>query len=321
MISIMKIINNKEEVLGEVLEGIMFTQPDAYIRMINEFSYILYRKNMDDKKVKIIASGGAGRGPLFEGFAGEGLADAVVTGDFNCAPNAYALYDVARTIDRGRGILFLTNNYAGDYLNNDMAVELLSKEGISSGMVLVSDDIFSARGEPKDKRGGLSGIGILIKIASAAAEDGLSLEEVLRITQKANDRIRTAAVCMNDDLDLMEFGAGFSGEAPVITEKFQSADRLAESAIEKIMGELDSYQGGRIYLNVNRMRQMMYVEGYVVLMSLKRKLEKKGYSLIGASVGGYYDAYDANGCIISLLSADSELEKYIKPAKGYDFTI
>lgn len=59
------------------------------------------------------------------------------------APNAYVLYEMAKNIDCGKGILFLTNHYMGDYLNNDMAVELLAHDNINAAMCCISDDILS----------------------------------------------------------------------------------------------------------------------------------------------------------------------------------
>lgn len=318
----MKIINEEEKILDDVLQGIMYSQQDTYVRMNNEFSYLLHKKDIEDNKVQIILSGGAGRGPLFEGFVGKGLADAMVIGDFNCAPNAYALYEIAKKIERKKGILFITNNYSGDYLNNDMAMELLSTEGINSKLILVSDDMFSAKGETKESRGGLSGIGMLTKIAAEAAGNGLSLEEVFEITQEANCRMRSLTVCINEETNQIEIGAGFSGEAPSIKAEFISANQLAEKAVECAMEELkEDYKNDKIYFTVNRMCKMTYVEGYVVLMSMKRALEKSGYTVGGAAVGSYYDVYDSNGCILTMLVASAEIERYIKTVKGYDFTI
>ncbi len=317
----MKIINEKEGILDDVLQGIMFTQQGTYIRMENEFSYMLHRKDIKNQKVQVILNGGAGKGPLFEGFVGKGLADAMVIGEFDCAPNAYALYEIGKKIERGKGILFLANNYSGDYLNNDMAMELLSAEGIRSGLILASDDMFSAKGERKENRGGLSGIGMLTKIASEAAGNGLSLKELYRVTQEANCRMRSMAVCVSEETNKIQIGAGFSGEAPSIAEDFISADQLAETVIECGMEELKAYENSKIFFTVNRMREMTYVEGYVVLMSMKRALEKRGYAIGGAAAGCYYDAYDSNGCIVTVLAANAEIERYIKTVNGYDFTI
>lgn len=317
----MKIINDKEKILDEVLQGILFAQKDTYIRVENEFSYILHRKDMEEGKVQIILSGGAGKGPLFEGFVGKDLADAMVIGEFDCAPNAYALYDTAKRIEKGKGVLFLTNNYSGDYLNNDMAMELLTNDGVPSKLILVSDDMFSAKGEGKESRGGLSGIGMLTKIASEAANQGLTLEEIYTIIQKANDRMRSITVCINEQTNQLEYGAGFSGEAPSIVEDFISADQLAERVVEFTLKELKKYESNQIYFMVNRMCRMSYVEGYVVLVAIKKALEASGCTVSGAAVGGYYDIYHSNGCIVTILAADAEMEQFIKTVKGYDFTI
>jgi len=141
-----KILNSIDSALDEMLSGVMAAQPGEFVRMENLHSYILYKRNIDNDKVQVVISGGGGFGPLFPSFVGKGLADAVCFGEFNCAPNAYALYEVAKTVNRGKGILFLTNNFVGDFLNNDMAKELLYIDGIASEVCYASDDILSARG-------------------------------------------------------------------------------------------------------------------------------------------------------------------------------
>lgn len=315
-----KILNSKDSALDEMISGVMAAQPGEFVRIENLHSYVLYNRNIVDDRVQIVISGG-GFGPLFPGFIGKGLADAVCHGEFNCAPNAYALYKVAKTINRRKGILFLTNNFTGDFLNNDMAKELLYIDGIESEVCYASDDIFSARGEPKEKRGGLCGIATLIKIASCAADKGLGLQDVYCITQKANDRLRSITVCLNEEKMQMEFGNGFSGEAPAVVKDFVSADDLAANAIKYILSELREFKDSCLYFTINRMIGMSYLEGYVVLQSVKRQLEELGYSVGGSAVGGYFDAYDSNGCIISILAADDELEQYLNPVTAYDFTV
>lgn len=317
----LEFINKKENVLDECIRGIMAAQPGEFIRIENPYSYSFYRKAPEPKRVQIVISGGGGRGPMFPGFVGEGLADGVSHGDFDCAPTAYAIYETAKAVDAGRGVLLLTNHFTGDYLNNDMAKEFLENEGIRVMICYASDDLFSARGEPKEHRGGLSGIGLLIKIAACAARQGLPLEKVFRITEKANDRLRSVTVCLNPETGEMEFGNGFSGEQPYITHPFKSADDMAEKVLKYFYKELRDVMNGTIHLMVNRMYEMTYVEGCVVTESLRRRLAADGYPNCRCAVGSYFDAFDANGCIISILAADEELDTYLKPVHGYDFTI
>ena len=318
MIHTIRIINQKTAALEEALDGVMAAQPDDFVRPKSLYCHSLLKKDIVDDKVQIITASGGCTGPLFGGFVGEGLADAVCYGDFDCAPNAYALYDIAKTVNRKKGVLFLANNFVGDYLNVDMAQELLRNEGIDSRACYVSDDLFSARGEPKENRGGLCGIGLLIKIAAGVSNAGFGLEDAYRIVQKANDRLRSVTITLKEDQ--MEFGTGFSGEPPVIVKTFSSADDLVKNCLEYIMEELD-YTSPKLYFTVNRLRMMSYMEGYIVLASVKRQLEELGHTVVGCSVGSYFDVLGSTGCMISVLAADDELERYLAPVSAYDFTI
>lgn len=317
----MKLLNSTETALDEMLKGLMLAQPGEYRRIEDEYSYALVRENLRRDTVQVMVNGGGGWGPLFPGVVGEGLADAMVHGDFNCAPNAWLIYQTAREIETGKGVFILTNNYSGDYLNNDMAQELLNHEGIPSYVCYVSDNVSSARGEGKDKRGGMTGIGLLLKIASALAGQGAKLEELTRVVEKANERLRTIAVCCREDTDMVEYGNGFSGEPPAFREKFRSADAVALRILDFLLPELATYRGDKLFLLVNRMKGMSYLEGYVMLNALSAELARRGYGLGGCAVGGYFDAFDTNGCIVSVMACDRELESCFKRVKGYDFTI
>ena len=76
-------------------------------------------------------------------------------------------------------------------MNFDMAEELLDMEGIKTAHVRVWDDCASAPKERIHDRRGIAGDVYVIKIAGAACDAGLELDEVLRITEKARDNINT----------------------------------------------------------------------------------------------------------------------------------
>ena len=170
---------------------------------------------------------------MWAGFARQGLADAAVHGEFNCAPNAYVLYEMAKTIDAGKGVLFLCNHFMGDYLNNDMALELLAHEGIRARACYISDDVCSCIGEEKESRGGLHGIAQVAKLASAAAGRGDSLEQVWRLAKKGNERLRSVTMKVEEEGKLL-VGPGFSGEPPVESVPFESADQLVSLAVDRL---------------------------------------------------------------------------------------
>lgn len=288
----MKLINSVETALDEMIKGILLAQPQEFERIDNEYSYALIRKKRVADRVRIMVNGGGGWGPMFPGFVGEGLADAMVHGDFNCAPNAWLIYETAYRIHTGKGVCY------------------------------VSDDVCSAKGEEKEKRGGMSGILLLLKIASALAETGADVKTIERVTEKANACLRSIVICCNEEENVIEFGNGFSGEPPVCKETFVSADRTAARCMDLLMTELEEYKKDRkFHIVVNRMRKMSYLEGYVMLQSLVKELEMRGYSVESSSVGGYFDAFESNGCIVSVLACDEELEMLMRQVKGYDFTI
>ena len=91
-------------------------------------------------------------------------------------------------------MLFVYNNYAGDNLNFDMAEEMCRAEGMKTAHVREWDDLASAPKERITDRRGIAGVVYTIKIAGAACDAGLDLDEVVRITEKARDNTNTIGV-------------------------------------------------------------------------------------------------------------------------------
>ena len=76
-------------------------------------------------------------------------------------------------------------------MNFDLAAELLEEEGVQTATVRGVDDV--AIDNKKDRRGIAGGV-LVIKIAGAASNTFDSLEEVVRVTQKAVDGCSTMGV-------------------------------------------------------------------------------------------------------------------------------
>lgn len=139
-------------------------------------------------KVAVVIGGGSGHYPAFAGYVGPGLADAAVAGDVFASPSTASGARVCRQAQKGGGILLGFGNYAGDVLNFGVAAERLRAEGIDVRIVPVTDDVASAPVENAAQRRGIAGDVIVFKIAGAAAEAGLPLDEVERIARYANAR-------------------------------------------------------------------------------------------------------------------------------------
>ena len=271
----------------------------------------LVKRDTTPDRVAVIISGGGVNGPFIPGFVGEGLADACVVGPPNTAPNAFALYEIARTLGREKGALLLYNNFMGDYLNNDMAAEMLALEGIRAEQLACCDDMGMARGEPRENRGGRTAIAHLIKLAAAAAKAGKDLDEVLRLTRKAHSRSVTICVSADPLSNRTIYGQGFSGEPGFLECEDACVQSTAEQTIRLLVEDVRPQKGERAYMLINRLRMTSYSDSYVMAGFMADALEKY-CPLAQLRVGGYSQITDLYGYTVSLLCADEELAPYLE---------
>lgn len=316
----MKIWNGRENAMDQAMEGILLLRKDEIARYDTKYGYGLYRKTPEPGRVQIILNGGGGFGRMWPAMICDGLADAAVHGELETAPNAYTLYEVAKRIDQGRGVLFLCNHFMGDYLNNDMAVELLGYDGYQAKAWYVKDDILSARKENAGERGGLVGILFLAKLLTGAAKAGYSLEELVGLAEEAMKSMGSVSICLDDGSGELLYGKGFSGEAPKVCEPFTNVEEMAAKALELLIAELPE-KGGRVHVLLNRLRLMSYTEGAIVLKAVERELKLRGYTCGHFAMGDYFDVFTQNGCILSLMLAEEKWEPWLLPVQGYDYTV
>src|SRR5699024_1261000 len=188
-----KIINNPENVVTEMIEGYIAAYPERYSKVEGVNGLV---KNELKDKVAVVVGGGSGHEPMFLGFVGEGFADGVAIGNVFAAPPRNVVQDIAKAVNKGKGVLFVYGNYAGDVLNFDMGAEMLDFEGIQSKTVKVCDDVASASKDNRSERRGIAGNLFVFKIAGAASEEGWDLEKVASVTQKAADQTFSIGVAL-----------------------------------------------------------------------------------------------------------------------------
>ena len=137
-----KIINDPDNIVEEMMEGFIAAYHHMYYKHpeVNSVISRCRRKN----KVSLIIGGGSGHEPMFSGFVGAGLADAACCGNIFASPDPKNIYETGKSIDEGKGILFVYGCYAGDNLNFDMGEEFLNAKGIKTAHVRVQDDVASA---------------------------------------------------------------------------------------------------------------------------------------------------------------------------------
>ncbi|SFJ52450.1 dihydroxyacetone kinase DhaK subunit [Halobacillus dabanensis] len=322
-----KVINNPSDVVEETIEGFLAAYNHSFRKVENVNG--ITRRNLKDK-VGVVIGGGSGHEPLFMGFAGDGLADGVTIGNVFAAPSPNNVQSVAQAVDSGKGVLFVYGNYMGDILNFDMAAELLEMEGIESRTVLVRDDVASAPMERYEDRRGIAGDVFVFKIAGGAAEQGLDLESVAKVTQKASDQTFSIGVALNPGTmpdsgestftladDEIEFGMGIHGEPGVERTKMMTADELTERLMERLLDESKIDSGEEVSVLVNGLGSTTLMELFIVNRKVAQILEDKSITIHDMDVNSYCTTQEMGGLSITLLKLDSELkELYDAPANS-----
>ncbi len=298
---------NTEYFASRLFDGMEAAYPERWRKFSGEKNTAaLVKRRPTPGLVAVIASGGAGSGPLFPGYVADGLADAVAVGGPFAAPNAYCLYELGKQLGSEKGVLLLYNNFAGDFLNNDMAVELLEMDGIPVASLAVTDDIASALGEAREKRSGRCGMGLLMKLAASRAKEGLAPREIAAFLEKANERLGTLSMMTDFEKAEIVYGNGFSGEPGFRTESHMDMERMAREAVEMLVEDLKPRPGEKMVLLINRLRYTGYADSYLVAAEAKKTLEKIA-PVAQLRVGSYSNILDVYGFNFSILCASEEM--------------
>ena len=274
-------------------------------------------------KVAVVIGGGSGHYPAFCGTVGAGFADGAVVGNIFTSPSAEEAASVARSAHGDAGVLLTTGNYAGDVMNFGLAVTQLRSEGIDAHYFAVTDDIASAPKGEETKRRGIAGDFTVFKCASAAAEDGLDLQGVIRVAEASNAATRTLGVAFDGctlpgaDHPLftvpdghMGVGLGIHGEPGVRDEPLPTADELAVTLVDGVLGDAPATGSTRLAVILNGLGRTKYEELFVVWGTVSRLLRERGYEVVEPEVGELVTSLDMAGCSLTVMWLDDELEKY-----------
>ena len=313
-----KDVSNVEE---ESLTGYLMAYK-KYYKKIGEYNAFQYRGHRKDK-VALVIGGGSGHEPLFTGYCGAGLADAVACGNICASPNPELIMMAAKAVDQGKGVLFVYGNYAGDNLNFDMAEEMCRAEGMKTAHVREWDDFASAPKERITDRRGIAGDVYTIKIAGAACDAGLDLDEVVRITEKARDNTNTIGLATSPGTlpgndkptfeiadDEMEFGMGLHGEPGIERTKMMPCCDMVERMYNELMAEMGLKSGDEIAVLVNGLGSTPLLELNLVYYELYKRMHRDGLKVYDAEVKTYCTCMEMGGFSITFLKLDDELKKY-----------
>lgn len=317
-----KILNpNVDMVVEESLAGYLAAYR-KYYKKVGDYNAIKYR-GARKGKVALVTGGGSGHEPLFIGFCGAGLSDAVACGNICASPNPELIYETAKAVDEGKGVLFLYGCYAGDNMNFDMAEDLCREDGIKTAHVRIRDDFASAPKERKKDRRGIAGDIFVVKCVGAACDAGLELDEVLRVAEKARDNVNTIGVATSPGTlpgnekstfelpeDEMEFGMGIHGEPGIERTKMMTADKMVDRMYAELKTEMDLKEGDRVAVLVNGLGSTPLLELNIVYYNLYKHLKADGIVIHDSDIKVYCTCMEMGGFSISLLRLDDELVKY-----------
>ncbi len=135
-----KFINDPDNLTAELLEGLALANPD--ILELGEDNMVINKKLAEADRVTIVTQGGSGHEPAIEGFVGEGMVDIDVVGDIFAAPGPQACVDAIKLADKGKGVLYIVLNHAGDMLTGNMTMKQCKKQGLNVVKVVTQEDVF-----------------------------------------------------------------------------------------------------------------------------------------------------------------------------------
>lgn len=311
-----KFVNDVEQLLQESLQGLAAAHSDLLTLHLDPT--FVTRKQLPQPKVALISGGGSGHEPLHCGLIGTGMLDAACPGQVFTSPTPDQMMAAAAAVDRGKGVLFIVKNYAGDVMNFQMAVEMMQQP---CATVLVNDDVAVERSTHGAGRRGVAGTLIVEKMVGAAAEAGASLDQCKVLGDRVNSRTASMGVAFTSctvpaagratfDIaeDEMEFGVGIHGEPGRRRGPVRPAQELVNELMAAILGDLQPKPGTEVLLHVNGFGGTPLIELYLLYHCANQLLEAQGLKVARSLVGNYTTALEMAGASLTVTLLDEEMK-------------
>ena len=320
-----KIINKPEDFVKETMEGIILAYGDK-VKLLEDGDYrvLLSKMPVKDGKVGIVTGGGSGHLPVFLGYVGKGMLDGCAVGNVFASPSSSKMADMIRACDRGSGVLCLYGNYNGDNLNFDMACEEVEFDDIETRTLRVKDDVASSPKEHAERRRGVAGMVYAWKIAGAAADKMMTLDEVTKTTEKALSNIRTMGVALSPCIvpevgkptfsineDEIEIGMGIHGEPGIEVKKMMTADEIAKTILDTLTKDMPLKAGDEVSVMVNGLGATPQEELLIVYRKVALMLKDMGVSIVMPHVGEYATSMEMAGLSVTVFKLDDELKELL----------
>lgn len=329
-----KILNSADTFVQETVEGIIAAYGDKVKLLNDDFRVLLSNYPTQDGKVGIVTAGGSGHLPLFCGYVGKGMLDGCAIGEVFASPASEKMADMIRACDRGSGVLCLYGNYNGDIFNFRMACDDVEFDDIVTKQLLGRDDVASSPKENAVKRRGVAGIVYAFKIAGAAADKMMNLDEVCRVTEKALANMGTMGVALTPCIvpkvgkptftiadDEIEIGMGIHGEAGIEVRKMMTADEIADVLVNTIAKDIELKEGDEVSVMINGLGGTPLEEQLIVFNSVSKILKEKGVSIVMPHIGEFATSMEMAGLSVTIFRLDAELKELLEaPAETPFYT-
>ncbi|QSG14823.1 dihydroxyacetone kinase subunit DhaK [Halapricum desulfuricans] len=319
-----KLINDPEDVVDEMLDGMEAAYPDRLRRL--DGTNVMVRSDAPvDGKVAVVSGGGSGHEPTHAGYIGDGMLDGAAAGEVFTSPTADELSEMLQATDSGEGVLCVVKNYEGDVMNFETAAEMAEMEGVEDvEQVVVNDDVAVEDSLYTSGRRGVAGTILVHKVAGAAAHRGEDLEEVARLAEKMIDNVRTMGTALTScvtpekgeptfDLgeDEIELGIGIHGEPGTERVDMMPADDIAEELTGEVLDDLDPDEGDEVVTIVNGMGGTPLMELFVLNRKVQELMDEHGLEVWDPMVGDYMTSLDMMGASITVATVDDELKELL----------
>ena len=311
-----KFINDPNDLAAELLEGLAMAYPRT-IKLESE-KLVCRAAPKAAGKVALLTLGGAGHEPALQGWVGDGMLDISVVGDIFAAPGPAKVLEAMQMLKRDAGILLITLNHAGDVMCAAMAKQMAEMEGIIVKEILTTEEI---RPSEDEEGRGLGGCLIVCKVAGAAAERGMDLDEVCRIADKVNRNMGSIAVlseiathpstggeCGEMGENEMEICAGQHGEGGGVRMDMKSAKDTAELLSERVVARLGLSAGDEILLIVNGSGKTTMMEMLITFRDAAKYFEAKGINVVRGKAGEFLTVQEAAGYQLIVCRLDDEIK-------------
>ena len=328
-----KIINAPENVVNEMLAGLVAANPDT-LDIIPEKRIILRKERKAAGKVAVVTGSGSGHEPDQVFYVGKGMMDAACAGPVFAAPTADAIYEAAKAVDTGAGVLFMVKNYTGDRGQFGMACEMCEMDDINAKIVIADDDVAVKDSTFTAGRRGVAGAILGYKIVCAAAEEGKSLDELVELADRVNANVRSMGFGLSSCStpakgaptfeigdDEMEIGVGLHGEPGRQRTKLMPADEIVDLMTQNCLDDLPFKAGDEVAVMVNGLGGTPLMEQYIAYNKVAQMLKDAGIKVFKSYVNEYCTSIDMAGCSVSLLRLDDEMKKYLDYPVEIPYTI